>query len=1002
MPISAPDAVLYRTHPQLFNSYLWLDKPPIVYQGLINEPSGVTYPIIVPLNFDGGSGTLADVQLDMLITFGTTAGGDDLGRTRVLGITANTVGIPRISQGTTDGAVKISDNIHFTIWDTYPPAPKLPFFDEPFQTFYKDGDDAYTPPINPIANIGYSHIYADLVDGSNIITLVIDSSTSFSPIGGTLTRLWDVEDGTITVGNTTSTAITVTFPTGRRWIKLTLTDTTNSRATIRHLLVVACKHGDANYAPIVDATAGTLTQTVEGLRQSFKFGQNIDIDTYIDGAAVCYFQREFYGSTEDSLNDTTPVKFAGWYLRDVTRESATPTYLQREVTVECVDTAGMLALFPGFPQSIESNASPTRWEEMASPNLDKFLVYLWLYHSTASNLVDFAWSGTTTTYPFFRLNSLGNSLYGQIDGRARAIGYRLLSDAKGKCKVTKDSLLFDAADRDNTNIIALAEGDYTAIGWTKQRLPRSHWNRGNAIVASASAVNAVFCIAPGIVPSWGLSANEIGENLVVSQAELNTRVGNNYAREDNDFGYFEIELLNAGDIGYEPLKFVQITLGATYAAQRGLTLTTQRMMIAAISTDYDPTFGTQRRRLTLELETFGTPAETVIPPPDPLPNITPVVDLYPPDDTVTTNEFLLAAVGTDGFLYITSDFSTPSTSGGPTWTSAALGLTGTPIAFLSDPYSPGFVSTGAINGWIVTTERIYRITDIFGTVGVASQFTFRAALTTNGGRSFDASFSVQNWLVVSSYYAVDSAPADQGVWTTYTTDGATWATEQQLSSTYSNFFLQFPGLHVSSKSAGLAYTTIMTGASGNGPASAGRQTADYGATWSALSSPDLSGLGLAFDIHVPFNDNPSELIAYRGLRDQPTAVQKLLRANGGTQTDITPVVGGKSYTMEQFGKGALATNPINRQRVVLCASHNDDLSIGASHFATFVSQDAGDTWTVIDGPSGTRKYMHGSITDNNAIFLWGMNGRVGYATDFATIDERGPGGSARIVGITGD
>jgi hypothetical protein len=987
MPISAPDAVLYRTHPQLFNSYLWLDKPPIVYQGLVNEPSGVTYPIVNPVNFDGGSGTLLDVQIDMLITFGTTAGGDDLGRTRVLGITANTFGIPRISQGTTDGTVKISDNVHFTIWDTYPPAPKLPFFDESTQTFFKDGDDVFVAALPPIANIGYSHIYADLVDSSDILTLVIDSSTSFSPIGGTLTRLWDVEDGTITVGNTTSTSITVEFPVGRRWIRLLLTDTTNSRATIRHLLVVACKHGDANYAPIVDATAATLTQTVEGLRQSFKFGQNIDIDTYIDGAAVCYFQREFYGSTEDNLNDTTPVKFAGWYLRDSTRENATPTYLQREVTVECVDTAGMLALFPGFPQSIESNASPTRWEEMASPNLDKFLLYLWIYHSTASNLVDFAWSGTTTTYPFFRLNSMGNSLYGQIDGRARAIGYRLLSDVKGKCKVTKDSLLFDTADRDNTNLIALIESDYTAIGWTKQRLPTSYWNRGNAIVASASAVNAVFCIAPGIVPSWGLSANEIGENLVVSQTELNTRVGNNYAREDNDYGYFEIELINAGDIGYEPLKFVQITLSAANAAQRGLTLTTQRMMIVAISTDYDPAFGTQRRRLTLELETFGTPAETVIPPEDPLPNITPVIDLYPPNDVIvgTGN---LAALTFGGTLYTTSNFSVPSSAGGPTWAGAALTLVGSVQDFVVDAYSPLYVSgSGAVNGWILTTQRIYRIDDIFGAQTLTSQKTLRA--TSVSGR-LEATRSTQNFAMALSYY-----PNNGGIYVAYTTDGSTW-TEVQITSFYFTVgagrdIALYVSEHIASQAyAGAFLTTGVTATSDL------FKTIDDGASWAQIAgNPVTSSMGSepGGGLHVPFNDNPNDMILYWNRRtDSPSETNVFIRTNGATETDITPVT---NYGPRDHH--AVSSNPVNRQQMLACLTHEP-----SDDYIVFSSNDGGDNWTALTTAADRADtYTNCSVVDTGAAYLWGGGGRVGYSIDRATIDERGPGAGSEIVGIAG-
>ena len=64
--VSAGDLTLYRTHPQVANSYLWVDKPPIVYQGLVNQAAAFTYPIVDQIPVDNETGTLADVQLDML------------------------------------------------------------------------------------------------------------------------------------------------------------------------------------------------------------------------------------------------------------------------------------------------------------------------------------------------------------------------------------------------------------------------------------------------------------------------------------------------------------------------------------------------------------------------------------------------------------------------------------------------------------------------------------------------------------------------------------------------------------------------------------------------------------------------------------------------------------------------------------------------------------------------------------------------------------------------
>jgi hypothetical protein len=632
---------------------------------------------------------------------------------------------------------------------------------------------------------------------------------------------------------------------------------------------------------------------------------------------------------------------------------------------------------------------------MASPNLDKFLVYLWLYHSTASNNADFTWSATTTTYPFVRLNALGNSMYGQIDGRARAIGYRLLSNAKGRCKVKKDPMLFDSGSRDSTNVISFTEADITSIAYTHQRPPRSHWNRGNAIVASTSAVNAVFCIAPGIVPSWGLSAGEIGENLVVSQTELNARVGHAYQRENAPETYVEVELLHAGDLGLEPLDFIRITLSSTYAAQRGLTWTTQRFMVVAINTDYDPTYGTKRVRLTLEKEIFGTPAETVIPPTDPLPDFPTVTDLYPADASVGCDDegSLNSCVGTmglvlsDGNFARTTTWHTPSGSGGPTWTSVSMGTSGTVYTYAVDPYSALYLGTGdEVDLWVATSVGIYKVSDVFGSISGSLQYTFVA---TAAWATIDASIAQQNWLVCA-LYSVTS-----GVWTTRTTDGSTWSAEAQITAFHQDAGLG--GIHplvCSQTVAGIAWTGAYTatGSAGDTPPfsdglASVYKTVNHGANWTIVTSPTgFDFVNFAYGgMHIPQQSNTPFYISGRDRTVTSYDNEYIYRDNGdGTYTDITPSTGGVPY--HGFFPRSLSSCPINPLRLVL-AGQRDNTSSGDLR-ATFVSEDRGDSWTAIVSNSS---YTFAAIAgDNqNILYLAGANGAVAYSSNFGTtIDSR--------------
>jgi hypothetical protein len=115
--LSAPEAAIWRTHPQDSDNFLWVDNPPVVLACRVNQLT-FTYPITTPVNFDGiTSGSVLDVKPGMLVVFGTAAGKEDRGRTAVKGITGSTLGIPRISQGAVDGTVNLENNLYIAIYD---------------------------------------------------------------------------------------------------------------------------------------------------------------------------------------------------------------------------------------------------------------------------------------------------------------------------------------------------------------------------------------------------------------------------------------------------------------------------------------------------------------------------------------------------------------------------------------------------------------------------------------------------------------------------------------------------------------------------------------------------------------------------------------------------------------------------------------------------------------------------------------------------------------------
>ncbi len=66
----------------------------------------------------------------------------------------------------------------------------------------------------------------------------------------------------------------------------------------------------------------------------------------------------------------------------------------RHITGYGIDLFGRaekLDTLPAFPQSIESKATPDSWLYMASPNMDKYLHYLLMWHSNILDLADWTY-----------------------------------------------------------------------------------------------------------------------------------------------------------------------------------------------------------------------------------------------------------------------------------------------------------------------------------------------------------------------------------------------------------------------------------------------------------------------------------------------------------------------------------------------------------------------------------------------------------------------------------
>jgi hypothetical protein len=1042
MPSLTAQATTFRTTRYTHRAYLSYLPQTVIFQALVNgTPAFSTTGSIQTVTVDTVTvGAITDVREGMTVEF-LDGSGISRGKSRVAtgGGSGTTLQIAELSQG----VIAITDNWtvkvfgEFRIWDRLVSATAA---------LNKDSRIAYTdagsnPP--PVANCG--GLWAGFVDSSSVTyaTVTFDASVSFvidPDSAGTLTYLWAVGDGTITVGSTTTAGITVRFPEGFRHVTLTVTDSGNSKSTVRYVpvWVHSTLNTDSDYPKSVLCNSRSYTD--EGWSFDFELpvGSEASLSNIPDGALVVLWEDNRYGSTNASygsnVSGRSHIRFVGYLDRDQIEVDAD----NDTVTFTAVSPLGILADTGALPQLTIQKAAPTKWTDIKGNSIYRTLFYLWQWHTTAFLYFDFRRpSSGDLAYTRLATTVTSNQLE-QFRDIADSMGLVVTCDWLGRLIVDKNPMYEDSTERTaRTKAYDFTSADYVRVEWERPHRIQTKTVIGEGITdGSTAATNvAIFARAPGTAPaSASGGADTFDRQIVDNQAELNERTGLRFAEVNSLYNGrivpkgLRLTLRGGYDVIDPALQeWVTITLPAT-ANKRGVAFdSTARWLVKGAEVTYDAEAGTKEVVYTLDHETTGADAYKEVRKQkneNGLPNFPgidleiPGIDLPPIEvgDPLTLGSPILAAWAVDGYVYLTATGNNPFASGGPVWTRTQLsgvGMSGTFNDFVVDAYSPKYLGTGtAVNGWLVTTTNIYRVTDVFGSIALASQHTF--VNTANLiHRSIDASFGFAGWVGVASTYTTNGATA--GTQWTYTTDsGSTWTNVSVATGGTTNVpsAIAWPGLHVSSNVAGLCYVSAVT--AGSAGTRQLWRSLDYGATWAQVTPAIQAGatIGNAATLHVPFHDNPGDKLIFLSARlavNNTYADMTLATAQVGVTgaTDITPGAGGPGVY-----RRALTTLGNNRQigafiERVDGAGGSRNLWIttsGGETLAEWVNTNnieaasAGYAWdsvALVGGPN------------NPGMYLWGEGG-IAYSPDMGlTYDDRRGNmgtlgiGTSQIVNICG-
>lgn len=592
--------------PYWYRGWLTVVPEPAVMTGTIS--SVPTYPALtLSYTVSTGSHTAVVDGMEVVIKSGTTV----KGRLRVApgAVTATSLPVSEFGEGRIP--IAVGDTVE--VLRSWRLRDKLIAAKE---TFDRDSRIAYTDQnslIAPVANAGGP--WAGWLDpGMTYATVSLSAGESYAvdpDSSGTLTYSWDVVDGTIVVGTSTSANITVRFPLGTRWVTLTVTDSSNGRSAVKRIPVVV--HSDSNQP--LEVVVNRLEGTREiGWSAAFSVPQGADFSALADGALVIYHEDEYYGSTLGSYGNIAAsrsrVKFVGYVVRDSIRVDAETN----TVEFEAVSPMALLDLMPGFSQVMQQKTSPANWlEYQTGLSVFRMMLFILRWHTTYVELFDVIRPAVDRAYPAFFIQQ--QTPLAQLRELADANDCEIVSDRIGRLMIQQIPVLLNASARGAlTTTMTLTADDRVRVDAQREHRAQVAQLEGRGVTAGG---NALFSRAPSAPnEAAGFTSND---RLIASdQDDLNERTGRRYARENktlNGVSAPEIELELPG--GYDCIDFYPEWLNLTLSAgdnKRGLALTNARGLVGRITVEHDAERGAKRVRILWRGETDGPAGATYIPP----------------------------------------------------------------------------------------------------------------------------------------------------------------------------------------------------------------------------------------------------------------------------------------------------------------------------------------------------------------------------------------------------
>lgn len=610
---TSPELALFRSAGQRTSLHLAIKPMASVYTARVNQTITTTDQVN-QITYDGGSGTLANVLVDMTLLVGSAAGLGDKGVLRIRNAPAATV----LYFGETSD-VAWADNDYLTVLNDFQ------LFDRPASSaggtlrLETDVDYAYQNTLcDPVPIMGPALGVVALTGAT--VSLTISPGASYCP-GSTISSYYWSASGpaSVTVTNHTTTSPTFTFS-AAGWYRLALSvDAANGISRTGYRWVRVWSAAD----PLTECKIGSVvgSRDAGGWEFNITLLNATDAAAVYDGALVALVADDWYGTTHQSIGPIAGyenVVAVGWIAGE---------------TIDWNPRAGAVSFKVSGPQywlgqigsqalSLKDAVTPAAWDEMHDLTIDQALWHVAAWRSTITTVIDITLTGDTTLAKAIQAQG---SLWETLTTIGKKIGAPPLCDRYGRLFCEIDYQLLASADRAALPVVM----DVTKTDWKdeisltrKTQKPVSSLDLNAQLWDGVTATQICARAPGGRAGQFGRSENA-DAYIVIDQTRANELAGLLLAQRNNPYPNVPLSLAQTNrliDICPRQVLTQSIASGDTL---RGIVWSTRKLLPRRVELVLGKS-GKMHTEVEAEAETTGAAGITVYPPQPPMINTPPV------------------------------------------------------------------------------------------------------------------------------------------------------------------------------------------------------------------------------------------------------------------------------------------------------------------------------------------------------------------------------------------